>query len=321
MVRHETQRAPGTALRGRLRALTNARRRFGFRWLFVLRHRKGVPSGINRIYREEGLSMRKRKARRKPDGTRAPMRVEARPNARSALDFVHDQFANGPRFRVRNMADDDTRECLAAVSDSAISGRRVARELTALIERRGKPGMIVSDRAIGTPLVREAMARGTELSCNVILTFATAHSIERHCITPGKPIQNGLVESFNGRMRDETLHETMSHTLAHVRVVIAARAADDDFERPHSALVCLTRAAYARPPTTAIVRSAARDDSSACRKPVRPAPIGRNTDRAPVATRREARGGSPLPALLRTRLRPNNLRAVLAERVCFTLSP
>jgi transposase InsO family protein len=134
MVRYRTQRAPDTVLRGRLRELANERRRFGYR----------------RLYREEGLTVRKRKARRKAVGTRAPILVEARPNARWSLDFVHDQFANGQRLRVLNVVDDVTRECLAAIPDTSISGRRVARELTALIERRGKPGMIVSDNVLCT---------------------------------------------------------------------------------------------------------------------------------------------------------------------------
>jgi hypothetical protein len=160
MVRYQSQRAPDTALRGRLRDLANERRRFGYRRLFVLLRREGEASGINRIYRlyrEEGLTVRKRKARRKALGTRAPILIEARANARWSLDFVHDQFACGRRFRVLNVVDDVTRECLAAIPDTSISGRRVARELTALIERRGKPGMIVSDN-------------GTELTSNAILT-------------------------------------------------------------------------------------------------------------------------------------------------------
>src|SRR5258708_1686236 len=108
---------------------------------------KGEPSGINRIYRlyrEEGLTVRKRRARRRAMGARAPILVEARPNARWSLDFVHDQFASGRRFRILNIVDDVTRECLAAIPDTSIPGRRVARELTALIARRGKPGMILS---------------------------------------------------------------------------------------------------------------------------------------------------------------------------------
>jgi hypothetical protein len=184
-IRYLSRRAPDTVLRGRLRELANERRRFGYRRLFVLLRREGEPSGINRIYRlysEEGLTVRKRKARRKALGTRAPILVEARTNARWFEpwerhwserpwrgDFVHDQFACGRRFRVLNVVDDVTRECLAAIPDTSISGRRVARELTALIERRGKPGMIVSDRRRsehdpGDRLPEEG--NGTNLECN-----------------------------------------------------------------------------------------------------------------------------------------------------------
>ena len=111
---------------------------------------------INRIYglySEEGLTVRKRKARRKAIGTRAPILIEARVNARWSLDFVHDQFACGRRFRVLNVVDDVTRECLAAIPDTSISGRRVARELTTLIERRGKPIMELS-RICAAPSAR-----------------------------------------------------------------------------------------------------------------------------------------------------------------------
>ena len=121
----------------------------------------GRPSGINRIYRlyrEEGLAVRKRRARRKAVGTRAPILVEARLNARWSLDFVHDQFANGRRFRILNIVDDITKECLGAIPETSISGRRVARELTTIVERRGKPGMIVSDH-------------GTEFTCNAMLAW------------------------------------------------------------------------------------------------------------------------------------------------------
>ena len=273
MIRYRSQRPPDTELRGRLRELANERRRFGYRRLFILLRREGEPSGINRVYRlyrEEGLTVRKRKARRKAIGTRAPLLVEARPNARWSLDFVHDQFDCGRRFRVLNIVDDVTRECLAAIPDTSISGRRVARELAALIERRGKPGMIVSDN-------------GTELTSNAILTFAADRDIEWHYIAPGKPMQNGFVESFNGRMRDELLNETMFRNLAHARIVIAAWAADYNTERPHSALDYQTPADYARTLTAAIARPAARDESSARRAIAQPAPSGVNTNRAPVA--------------------------------------
>src|SRR5438876_8853472 len=96
MIRYRSRRPPERKLRTRLRDLANERRRFGYRRLFILLRREGEPSGINRIYRlykEEGLTVRKRKARRRAVGTRSPILVEAKVNARWSLDFVHDQFA------------------------------------------------------------------------------------------------------------------------------------------------------------------------------------------------------------------------------------
>ncbi|WP_456661117.1 IS3 family transposase [Bradyrhizobium sp. LB13.1] len=234
MIRYRSSRPPDAELRVQLRELANARRRFGYRRLFVLLRQHGEPSGLNRIYRlyrEEGLSVRKRRARRRAVGTRAPILLEARPNARWSLDFVHDQFANGRRFRILNIVDDVTRECLAAIPDTSIPGRRVARELTALIGRRGKPGMIVSDN-------------GTEFTCNAILTWSEDNQIAWHFIAPGKPMQNGFCESFNGRMRDELLNETLFFGLDHARTRIAAWAHDYNSHRPHSSLGYLTPAAY-----------------------------------------------------------------------------
>jgi len=176
--------------------------------------------------------VRKRRSRRRAVGTRAPILVEARPNARWSLDFVHDQFACGRRFRVLNILDDVTRECLAAIPDTSISGRRVARELTELIARRGKPGMVVSDH-------------GTEFTSNAILAWSKDHRVEWHYIAPGKPMQNGFCESFNGRMRDELLNETLFFGLDHARTAIAEWADDFNERRPHSALGYITPAAYA----------------------------------------------------------------------------
>jgi len=125
MIRYRSARPPETELRHRLRDLANERRRFGYRRLFVLPRREGELSGINRIYqlfREEGLTVRKRRARRKAIGTGAPILVEARPNARWSLDFVHDQLACGRRFRMLNVVDDVTRECLAFAIVSRTNG-------------------------------------------------------------------------------------------------------------------------------------------------------------------------------------------------------
>ncbi|NEK39758.1 IS3 family transposase [Rhizobium leguminosarum] len=256
MIRYRSSRPPEVELRTKLRDLANERRRFGYRRLFVLLRRDGEPSGVNRIYRlyrEEGLSVRKRKARRRAVGTRAPILVEAKANARWSLDFVHDQFACGRRFRVLNIVDDVTRECLAAVPDTSISGRRVARELTALIERRGKPDMIVSDN-------------GTEFTSNAILAWSKDHKVEWHYIAPGKPMQNGYVESFNGRMRDELLNESLFFGLDHARSAIAEWAEDYNHFRPHSSLGYQTPADYAG--TIAATGSNAAQDESFAFPPV-----------------------------------------------------
>jgi putative transposase len=135
--------------------------------------------------------------------------VLALPNQRWSLNFVHDQMASGRRFRVLNVVDGVTRECLAAVLDNSILGRRVVRELIQLIEQRGKPGMIVSDN-------------GTELTSNAVLAWCGELGVEWRYIAPGRPMQNGYVESFNGRMRDELLNETLFLSLAHARVETAA---------------------------------------------------------------------------------------------------
>jgi transposase InsO family protein len=235
MIRYRSKRPPETELRARLRDLANQRRRFGYRRLFILLREQGEPSGVNRIYRlyrEEGLTVRKRKARRRAVGTRTPILVEAKVNARWSLDFVHDQFTFGRRFRILNIVDDVTRECLAAIPDTSISGRRVARELTALIEVRGKPQMVVSDN-------------GTEFTSNAILAWAKDHRVEWHYIEPGRPMQNGYIESFNGRMRDELLNESLFVDLDQARQLIGDWAADYNTARPHSSLGYKTPAAYA----------------------------------------------------------------------------
>lgn len=127
-----------------------------------------------RHYREEGLSVRRRRGRKRVMGARAPILVEAKANARWSIDFVHDQLSSGRRFRVLNVIDDVTKECLAAIPDTSICGRRVARELNAIIARRGKPGLIVSDN-------------GTEYTSKAILAWAQKAGVPRHFIAPSDP--------------------------------------------------------------------------------------------------------------------------------------
>jgi len=234
-MRYRSCRADDAGLRTRLRELASERRRFGYRRLHVLLRRDGLlvnRKKTQRLYREEGLTVRRRKSRRRAVGARAPAPVPALSNQRWSLDFVHDQLTTGRRFRVLNIVDDLTRECLRAVVDTSISGRRVVRELSDLIEERGAPKSIVSDN-------------GTELTSNAVLAWSGEVGVAWHYIAPGKPTQNGFVESFNGRMRDELLNETLFFTIGQARAVLARWVDDYNTERPHSSLGYATPAAFA----------------------------------------------------------------------------
>ena len=141
-IRYRSHRPPDEDLRRRLKELAAEQRRFGYRRLHVLLRAEGHAVNrkkTQRLYREEGLTVRKRKGRKRAAGSRAPILTEARPNARWSVDFVQDQLSGGRRFRILNVIDDVTKECLAAIADTSISGRRVARELDVVIAWRGRP--------------------------------------------------------------------------------------------------------------------------------------------------------------------------------------
>ncbi|TBY57048.1 IS3 family transposase [Rhizobium leguminosarum bv. viciae] len=247
-VRYETRRDDDHELRERMKALAHERRRFGYRRIHVLLRREGHlvnHKRLFRLYREEKLTVRKRGGRKRAIGTRAPMLVPMAANDRWSLDFVSDQFTDGRRLRILTVVDDCTRECLALVSDTSLSGLRVARELDRIIEERGKPRMIVSDN-------------GSEFTSNAILQWADRTKVDWHYIAPGKPIQNAFIESFNGRLRDEFLNETLFSSLAHARSALSNWRSDYNDQRPHSGLGWLTPAEFAQtlnPRRDAVLRS------------------------------------------------------------------
>jgi len=234
-VRYQTSRADDAGLRERMRATAHERRRFGYRRLHVLLKREGYlvnHKKLFRLYREERLTVRRRGGRKRALGTRAPMKVPLFANDRWSLDFVSDQMTDGRRFRVLTVVDDCTRECLALVADTSLSGARVARELDRLVAERGKPKMMVSDN-------------GSELTSNAILTWADQSRIAWHYIAPGKPMQNAFIESFNGRLRDEMLNETLFTSLGQARVALRCWQADYNDVRPHSQLGWKTPSEFA----------------------------------------------------------------------------
>jgi len=225
MVRYRSIRPDDAAIRTRLRELANERRRFGFRRLGFLLEREGVQMNhkkLLRLYREEGLAVRRRRGRKRALGTRAPMELPNGPGQRWSLDFVSDALTDGRRFRILCVVDDYSRECLALVADTSLSGNRVARELDIIIARKGKPRTIVSDN-------------GTELTSMAILKWSKDRSVDWHYIAPGKPTQNAFVESFNGRLRDECLNETLFTSVRHARIELALWQYDYNHVRPHSA--------------------------------------------------------------------------------------
>jgi len=234
-VRYRSSRPDDAAVRARLRELAAVRRRFGYRRLLVLMRREGLVMNhkkFRRLYREERLQVRRRGRRKRAIGTRAPMTIPQGPNQRWSLDFLSDAFADGRRFRIFAVVDDFTRECLALVADTSLPGLRIVRELEAIVAVRGRPAMCVSDN-------------GTELTGMAVLRWCQEIRIEWHYIAPGKPTQNAVIESFNGRLRDELLNETLFTSLAQVRAVLSAWKNDYNDIRPHSALGNLTPTEYA----------------------------------------------------------------------------
>jgi putative transposase len=235
-MRYRSVRPDDVDLRTRLRELAAIRRRFGYRRLHLMLRREGIRVNhkkLRRLYREERLQVRRRGGRKRALGTRAPMALPQGPNQRWSLDFVSDTFMDGRRFRILAVVDDFTRECLALVADTSLSGRRVARELDLIITSRGRPKCIVSDN-------------GTELTSMAILGWSQERIIEWHYIAPGKPTQNAFIESFNGRLRDELPNETLFRSLDHARQALVQWKHDYNTIRPHSAIGNLPPAVYAK---------------------------------------------------------------------------
>jgi putative transposase len=236
--RYASQRPDDGALRQRLKELALERRRFGYRRLYILLRREGVVVNhkkLYRLYREERLMVRKRGGRKRALGTRAPMAIPQGKNQRWSLDFVLDALACSRRFRILTVVDDFSRECLALVVDNSLSGIRVARELDRVVETRGKPCMVVSDN-------------GTELTSRAMLGWQEDRGVQWHYIAPGKPTQNGFIESFNGRLRDECLNEHLFTNLSEARRIIEAWRIDYNTRRPHTSLNGLTPAEFAASP-------------------------------------------------------------------------
>ncbi len=236
MVRYQSKRSDDAELHEAVKRVSAERKRFGYRRIHVMVEREGFSVNhkkLRRIYREEGLQVRKRGGRKRALGTRRPMIVPEAVNQRWSLDFVSDAFTDGRRLRIFAVVDDYSRECLGLFADTSISGIRIARELDAVIVQRGKPAMIVSDN-------------GTEFTSQAILRWSQEAGIEWRYIAPGKPMQNAFIESFNGRLRDECLNENLFSSLAEAREILEKWKEDYNNIRPHSVLGNISPAEFVR---------------------------------------------------------------------------
>jgi len=222
--RYRTKRSD-EPLRTRLVELAREKPRFGYRRLQVLLRRSGEQVNhkrLHRVYREAGLAIR-RKKRKHCVREGKPLLARTSANQEWALDFVHDAVECGRTIRVLSVVDAYTRECLALEVDTSFASRRVTRVLEAIIAERGVPQAIRCDN-------------GPELTSRHFLAWCVERQIELVHIQPGKPTQNGRVESFNGRLREECLNLSWFQNLFDARRKIAAWRKEYNEERPHSSL-------------------------------------------------------------------------------------
>jgi len=232
--RYQTSRSDDV-LRRKLVELAREKPRFGYRRLHVLLRRSGEAVNhkrVHRVYREAGLSLR-RKKRKHCVRVGQPLRAWTAANQEWALDFVHDAVESGRAIRVLSVVDAYTRECLALEVDTSFASRRVTRVLEAIIAERGVPQAIRCDN-------------GPELTSRHFLAWCIERRIELVHIQPGRPMQNGQVESFHGKLRDECLRVSWFGNLFEARRKIAAWRKEYNQERPHSSLGYRTPEEFAR---------------------------------------------------------------------------
>lgn len=234
--RYRGREQDDSRLRERLLELAGDHRRYGTPRLIVLLRREGIMDNhkrIERIYREEGLQVRRRKRKQTCRSARVPLvDVPDRPNQRWSMDFVHDGLASSATFRSLTLVDDFTRECPHIEVARSIPGARVTRVLDFLAWSRGLPDEIVVDNG--------PEFRGLDMD-----RWAHEHGVALRFIEPGKPVQNCFIESFNGSYRDECLNEHWFVNLDDARRKIEAWRQEYNTFRPHSSLGNLTPAEFA----------------------------------------------------------------------------
>ena len=233
-IRYRSVREPQEALRTRIRELALERTRWGYRMIHTLLQREGWAVNrkrVQRLYREEGLAVRRRSKKRRSQVPRMVRQPLSGPDERWSMDFVADTLSSGRQFRCLTMVDEHTRESLAIHVSHSIPAVGVIEVLERLRTERGLPKVIVTDN-------------GSEFTSRAFDAWAYGRSVKIDFIQPGKPVQNCFIESFNGTFRDDCLNLHWFVSLADARRTIEAWRNDYNHVRPHSSLGQLTPAEF-----------------------------------------------------------------------------
>jgi putative transposase len=213
-------------LRVKLKALAEQRRRFGYRRLHVMLTREGWKVNhkrVQRLYGLERLSLRGRHRKRLKSSVRLLLSKATRPHQHWTMDFVHDRTVDGRRLRVLTIIDQFTRFAMPLAVRRSFPGFAVAAWLEQLSQEHGVPAVISIDN-------------GTEFTSRVFDAWAHRRGVKLHFISPGQPVQNAFIESFNGKLRDECLNEHAFATLGEAQQLIDQWRDDYNRVRPHSSL-------------------------------------------------------------------------------------
>jgi putative transposase len=281
----------------RLRDLAGSRVRYGYRRLTVLLRREGWvvnAKRVYRLYREEGLQVRTAKRAKRAAHTRIPLAAPLRANQRWSMDFVSDRFSDGKWFRILTVVDQYTRECLCIYADRSQTGEKVVEQMKRLVKRRGAPESITTDN-------------GSEFAGQAMDAWAHQAGVKLDFIRPGRPVQNGYIESFNGRLRDECLNGEIFFGLTDAREKLERWRQDYNQKRPHTALADRTPAEFAE---ALDGRSFAHPVAG---KTEPPAPQGLATGQKPSAL--EARAALSSETQVKVRGKGLSERPSLLERV------
>lgn len=233
---YRPRRQDDAPLKMRLRELAAARPRFGCRRLHVLLRREGW--GLNhkrteRLYKEEGLSVRQKRRRKRVSHLRVAPPPTDRPNQRWSMDFVADSLTDGRRIRILTVVDVFTRECLSTEADTSLNARKVTAILQRIRQERALPKVITVDN-------------GSEFISKQMDEWAFEAGVSLDFIRPGKPVENCYIESFNGRLRDECLNTNVFTSLDHARRKLLEWKIDYNEQRPHGSLGDLTPTEFAK---------------------------------------------------------------------------